>query len=248
MSRVPFDPATDYYQLLGVGPAASTEEIQTAYRRLAKAYHPDLNAGSSVAAARMARVNVAKSVLLDSTTRATYDRARAARTHVAAASAQVAYATRPAYVTYATVGRPRYRVVRATHTGAVQRGSLDRQTGILLLIVLPLLGALLVYVFQAFELSSQPQRALPSDLVMIPSGRPTAHNTAESAFSMLHAQPPSRELATSVNNLIGSSYDGTSTSQQLVADGRRLVRSAQAGDEQAWDAAVTDVCRLAGHC
>jgi curved DNA-binding protein CbpA len=246
MPRVPFDPAIDYYQLLGVGSGATAEEIQTAYRRLAKAYHPDLNAGSSVAATRMARVNVAKSVLLDSATRATYDRARAVRTHTV--SSQVVYAARPAYVSYATVNRPRYRVVRATPTGAVQRGNLDRQTGILLLIVLPLLGALLVYVFQAFELSSQPQRALPSDMVMIPSGRPTADNAAESAFSMLHAQPPSRELARSVNNLIGSSYDGTSASQQLVADGRRLMRSAAAGDEQAWDAAVTDVCRLAGHC
>src|SRR5579884_2744123 len=198
MPRVPFDPATDYYQLLGVGPAATTEEIQTAYRRLAKAYHPDLNAGSSVAAARMARVNVAKSVLLDSATRANYDQVRAARSH--GLSAPVAYATRPAYVSYAAAARPRYRVVRAAQTGAVQRGSLDRQTGILLLVVLPLLGALLVYVFQAFELSSQPQRALPSDVVMSPTGRTGPHSTAESAFSMLHAQPPSRELATSVNN------------------------------------------------
>ncbi len=78
MARVPFDPATDYYQLLGVPPGASAEDIQAAYRRLAKAYHPDLNAGSAVAAARMARVNIAKSVLLDRDTRASYDQVRAA--------------------------------------------------------------------------------------------------------------------------------------------------------------------------
>src|SRR3981081_211536 len=78
MARVPFDPSTDYYQILGVPPGADSEEIQSAYRRLAKEYHPDLHADSAFAAARMARVNVAKSVLLDRDTRAPYDQLRSA--------------------------------------------------------------------------------------------------------------------------------------------------------------------------
>src|SRR5438034_311870 len=84
MPRVPFDPAIDYYKLLGVEPDAPSEAIQAAYRRLAKAFHPDLNAGSTAAAERMARLNVAKSVLLDSKTRAIYDHARASRRPVTA--------------------------------------------------------------------------------------------------------------------------------------------------------------------
>ena len=258
MPRVPFDPATDYYQLLGVRPGASTEEIQAAYRRLAKAYHPDLNAGSSIAAARMARVNVAKSVLLDAATRESYDQLRASRARGGRRAppaeepvGTVVTARYAPWVEPASVSRPRYRVARVTHTGAMQRGSLDRQTGILLLIVLPLLAALLVYVFEALQLSTQPQREMPSDVVMVPNANgppPTARGTAESAFSMLHAQPPSRELATSVNNLIVSRFDGTPAAQQLLADGRRLSRAAAVGDAQAWETAVSDVCRLAGQC
>src|SRR5262252_10324597 len=79
MPRVPFDPAIDYYRLLGVDVDAPPEEIQAAYRRLAKAYHPDLNAGSTLAAERMARLNVAKSVLLDRESRAIYDQLRGPR-------------------------------------------------------------------------------------------------------------------------------------------------------------------------
>src|SRR5919201_5262504 len=105
MARVPFDPATDYYRLLGCRPGASAEELQAAYRRLAKTYHPDLHAGSAIAAARMARVNAAKAVLLDRETRAIYDRVRAVRHPVARAAV--------AHTHQAHVVRPSYRYAPA---------------------------------------------------------------------------------------------------------------------------------------
>jgi DnaJ domain len=245
MARAPFDPSTDYYQLLGVTSSATPEQIQAAYRRLAKAYHPDLNAGSKIAAARMARVNAAKSVLLDAPTRASYDQQRATRRH---AVARVATAAHPPVRTV-PAHTPRYRQ-SAVRVGPrpPRRGSLDRGTGVLLLIILPLLGALLLYVFEAVQLAGQPLRALPGDLALSASSRPTTRNTAEAVFYLVHAQPPSTERADAATRVIASRRDGTPEGELLRAAGRQLVQAGRNRDTEAWQEAVAEVCVLANRC
>ena len=71
--------ATDFYALLGVPPDATTAQIKSAYRKLAKQYHPDVN-DSSDAAERFREITEAYDTLTDPDRRRRYDRLNATRT------------------------------------------------------------------------------------------------------------------------------------------------------------------------
>ncbi len=62
----------DYYKVLGVARDASQEEIQKAYRKLARKYHPDVSKEKG-AEARFKEVSEANEVLKDAEKRAKYD-------------------------------------------------------------------------------------------------------------------------------------------------------------------------------
>ena len=64
---------TTLYQLLGVCPDAGDEALKTAYRRLAKMHHPDLNPNDPDAACRFRQITAAIAILSDAERRAAYD-------------------------------------------------------------------------------------------------------------------------------------------------------------------------------
>lgn len=63
----------DYYEVLGVARNASTEEIERAFRKLARQHHPDRNIGDKEAEARFKECTEAHAVLVDEVKRERYD-------------------------------------------------------------------------------------------------------------------------------------------------------------------------------
>src|SRR5947208_9869127 len=64
---------TDYYQVLGVKETATVSEIKSAYRKLARKRHPDVNRGSEKAAREFALLSLAYHTLIDPQERAFHD-------------------------------------------------------------------------------------------------------------------------------------------------------------------------------
>ncbi len=60
------------YEILGVSPNATKDEVTKAYRKLAKKYHPDLNPGDEAAARRMSEINAAYDDIKNGRTSSSY--------------------------------------------------------------------------------------------------------------------------------------------------------------------------------
>src|ERR1700716_1314607 len=63
----------DYYEVLGVPRTATQNDISSAFRKLARKHHPDLNAGDKQAEAKFKEISEAHEVLHDPKKRSLYD-------------------------------------------------------------------------------------------------------------------------------------------------------------------------------
>ena len=63
----------NYYDVLGVSKTATQDKIKSAYRKLAKQYHPDFHPGDAAAAEKFKEINEANETLSDENKRKQYD-------------------------------------------------------------------------------------------------------------------------------------------------------------------------------
>src|ERR1022692_3625919 len=63
----------DYYATLGVKKAATSDEIRKAFRKLARKYHPDVNANDKKSEEKFKEISEANDILSDEKKRKIYD-------------------------------------------------------------------------------------------------------------------------------------------------------------------------------
>ena len=66
----------DYYKILGVVESDSPEDIKSAYRKLARKWHPDVAGNSADVLSMFKEINEAYEILSDSVKKSEYDKAR----------------------------------------------------------------------------------------------------------------------------------------------------------------------------
>jgi curved DNA-binding protein CbpA len=76
VNEIRYSPDNDYYELFGLPPTASPEEIARAHKRLAKEFHPDVHPDKDWATERFKEITRAYGILKDPVTKGEYDRRR----------------------------------------------------------------------------------------------------------------------------------------------------------------------------
>lgn len=67
------DKNKDYYAILGINPSASKKDIKSAYRNLARKYHPDTNQGNKISELKFKEIGEAYEILVSDDKRRRYD-------------------------------------------------------------------------------------------------------------------------------------------------------------------------------
>lgn len=207
----------------------------------------------------MARLNVAKAVLLDPALRAAYDTAR--RLRFTGGGGYSAGAVRPATTRSSSPAAS----TGASHTSSSSRGAAPRDGGprstaaghhrrldgpslLLIALAAPAVIALALYLYGGIEAAGRPRSAMLFDLALSPSTGQDVEGTAQLIFALVGGKTADERTARYVlsvtQNLRGSSPEA----DELRALGRALVEAARRGDQQAWSATVARACVLAGHC
>lgn len=94
------------YDILGVVPSATTDQIRTSYRNLARQVHPDVGSAARNATVTMAEINYAWSVLSDPVRRREYDNSQRVSRDVSASRPEAGASHRGSQVNPPTMLQP----------------------------------------------------------------------------------------------------------------------------------------------